>query len=66
MKKLYLATTQDKYELPIAVSETPEGLAEMMGVSRRSVLSVISHAKQHKRSCMYHKIDYTEREWRNA
>ena len=28
MKKLYLATTQDKYELPVAVSDTPEGLAE--------------------------------------
>lgn len=63
MKRLYLATTQDKYELPVAVSDTPEGLAELMGVSRRSVLSVISHAKQHKRNCMYHRIDYTEREW---
>ena len=64
MKKLYLATTQDKYELPIAVSDSPEGLAEQMGVTRYSILSVISHAKQHKRNCMYHRIDYTEREWK--
>lgn len=63
MKRLYLATTQDEYELPIAVGDTPKDLAKQLGVSPCSVLSVISHAKQHKRHCMYHKIEYNEREW---
>lgn len=63
MRKLYLATTPDKYELPIAVSDTPKELARMMGVSKGGILSVISHAKQHKKSCAYHRIEYTEREW---
>lgn len=63
MKRLYLATTQDEYELPVAVADTPEELANHLGVTRYTVLSVISHAKQHKRNCMYHKIEYNEREW---
>ena len=63
MKRLYLATILDRYELPIAVADTPEELANHLGVTRYTVLSVISHAKKHKRSCMYHKIEYNEREW---
>ena len=63
MKRLYLATTLDRYELPIAVGDTPKDLAKQLGVSPCSVLSVISHAKQHKRHCMYHKIEYDDREW---
>lgn len=49
MRRLYLATTLDRYELPIAVGDTPKDLAKQLGVSPCSVLSVISHAKQHKR-----------------
>lgn len=63
MRKLYLATTDDKYELPVAVSDTPAGLAQMLGVSKGGILSVISHAKQHRKFCVYHRIEYTEREW---
>lgn len=66
MRKLYLATTQDEYELPIAVADTPEELANKMGCTQYSILSVISHAKQHKRRCMYHRITYSEREWRDG
>ena len=63
MRRLYLAVTPDKYELPVAVSETPSGLAEMCGTTKGTVLSVISHAKQHKRSCIYHRLNYTDKEW---
>lgn len=63
MKRLYLATTQDEYELPVAVADTPEELANHLGVTRYTVLSVISHAKKHKRHCMYHRVSYTEQEW---
>ena len=36
MKKLYIATTFDKYELPIAVSDSVQGLAEMIGITNRN------------------------------
>ena len=63
MKKLYLATTLDEYELPIAVADTSVELARKMGVTKYSIMSVISHARQHKYCCMYHKVVYTEEEW---
>ena len=63
MRKLYLAVTGDKYELPIAVADTPDELADKMGVRKCTILSVISHAKQHKKQCRYHRIEYSEREW---
>ena len=57
MKKLYLATTQDKYELPIAVADSPKELAEMTGRgTRQTVLSAISHSKNQKRS-RYHRVE---------
>lgn len=62
MRKLYLYVTADKYELPIAVSDTPQGLADMLGNTKNGVLSCISHAKgkEHQR---YYRIYYTEKEW---
>lgn len=45
MRKLYIAATPDRYELPVAVADTPEELANHLGVTRYTVLSVISHAK---------------------
>ena len=61
--KLYMATTSDKFELPLYASETPEGLARQMGTTKGTVLSVISHAKDHKKFCSYHRVDYTDKEW---
>lgn len=40
---LYLRTTTDKYELPIAVAESPTELAKMLGTTQGSVSSSISH-----------------------
>lgn len=42
---LYIRTTTDKYELPIAVAETPKELAEMLGTTPESVSSSISHKR---------------------
>ena len=61
--RLYEAVTQDEYELPVAVADTVGELARQVGVSKLTILSVISHAKAHKRGCVYHRIEYTEREW---
>lgn len=64
MRKLYLAVTPDKYELPVAVADTAEGLADQIGTTKGTILSVISHAKQHKRRSVYHRLTYTERDWK--
>ena len=43
--KLYLRVTKDKYELPVAVADSPRELAQMIGVSRDTILSSLSHVK---------------------
>lgn len=43
MEKLYLRTTTDKYELPIAVASSASELAKMLGVTPATVSSSISH-----------------------
>ena len=63
MRKLYLAVSRDKYELPVAVSDTPGGLADLCGTTKGTVLSVISHAKERKCTPSYLRIKYTEKEW---
>lgn len=40
--KLYLKVTKDKYELPLAVADSPEELAIMVGTTPKNVLSCIS------------------------
>ncbi len=41
--KLYLKVTTDKYELPLAVAESPRELAMMCGTTANCVMSAISH-----------------------
>lgn len=48
---LYMKTTYDEYELPIAVADTPRELAEMIGTSAGVVSSSISHGRS-----TFHKI----------
>ncbi|WP_458397436.1 helix-turn-helix domain-containing protein [Anaerotignum sp.] len=43
--KLYLAVTQDKYSLPLAVADSAEELAEMCGVRMETVYERISAGK---------------------
>lgn len=47
--KLYLAITRDKYELPLAVADSPNELARMCGVKPNNVSSAISNWKSGKR-----------------
>ena len=39
---LWLAVTPDQYELPLAVADTAEQLAEMFGLTRGSVINLVS------------------------
>ena len=46
--KLYLAITPDRYELPLAVCDSPGELARCYGVSKSCVLSNITHGDSGK------------------
>lgn len=41
--KLYLKTTKDKYEFPIAIADSPKELALMLGTNANVVKSAIAH-----------------------
>ena len=43
MERIYLKTTTDKLELPIAVAGSSKELADILGTTRDVVLSSISH-----------------------
>ena len=40
--KIYMRTTVDEYQLPIAVADSPKELAQIVGTSENVVLSSIS------------------------
>lgn len=46
MSKLYLRTTQDELELPIAVADSPTELARMLGTTANNVSSSIAHGRK--------------------
>ena len=41
--KLYIKTTRDKFELPVAVADSPKELGRMTGRSAASISSMITH-----------------------
>ena len=45
---LYLKTTTDEYELPIAVAASVHELAKITGTSERSIASIISRLRNGK------------------
>ena len=48
MRKIYVAATADKYELPVAVESSVERLAADVGMTPGSVLSAISRQKKRR------------------
>ena len=44
-KYLYMAVTPDDYQLPLAVADSVQQLAWMVGVTANSIYSAISHAE---------------------
>lgn len=50
---LYMKCTTDKYELPIAVEDSPAKLAKRLGLKRHSVATLCS-----KQICGYHRIKF--------
>ncbi|MBQ7977824.1 MAG: hypothetical protein IJ301_04490 [Clostridia bacterium] len=49
MIKVYLAITNDIYELPVAVFDTTKQAARWLGVSRKHILSYISKQQVNKK-----------------
>lgn len=45
LRALYVRTTKDQLQLPVAVADTPSELARLTGASIRCVLSSISHKR---------------------
>jgi len=55
-KKIYMMVTQDKYELPMAIADTPAELAEIVGTTRNAISSAISKARAHGYHSRYVKV----------
>ncbi len=58
---LYMMTTRDKYELPLAVAESPGELAQMVGVSPERVYNgcwqSTTARSRGKRPRKWHKVE---------
>ena len=63
---VYLSVTADKYELPIAIGDSPKELGAILGVTNNAISSAIGHNKTgFIRGTKYIKVwidDYDENE----
>ena len=61
---LWICTTPDALELPVAVAGSVKELAQMIGVSTESIYSAIWQASRRGGKCIYRRVvlDNTERE----
>lgn len=55
-KVVYMEVTKDKYELPVAIADSVAELARMIGQSRNTISSAISHAKKKGYNSHYVKV----------
>lgn len=63
MKPLYLEVTRDKYELPLAVADSPYELARMRRVDVTSILKAIRGLKMGtRRKSIYRLVWVDDRE----
>ena len=54
-KYIYIATTFDKYELPIAVADTVKELSELTGANKKSIANRVSDGRSH-----YYRVEVNE------
>ena len=61
---IYMVTTRDKYELPIAVADSTKELAEMLGLPHKTVSMYMSPVNQTEngrgKRAGFHKIPWDE------
>lgn len=58
--KVYMKVTPDKYQLPLAIADSPAELSRMTGVSRNAISSAISHGKHDSLNRSYVKVEWEE------
>lgn len=68
---VYMATTKDKYELPLAIADSPWELARLLQVTESAVCKGLKYTERGGKGGRYHKvwIEMTPEEWeehRNA
>ena len=56
MHPVYMAVTQDKYELPIAWAESALELARMLGVDATSILHAVGRREKNPRKKSKYKL----------
>ena len=54
-KYIYIATTYDKYELPVAVADTVKELSELTGANKKSIANRVSDGRSH-----YYRVEVNE------
>lgn len=54
---LYMMTTRDKYELPLAVSDTIAGLARMVGEPEKRVYNAFSNKSNGNKPKKWHRVE---------
>lgn len=60
---LWLKVTQDKYELPMVVADSPKELARIVGTTAHNIHSTITHHKRamdHRVVCPYVRVEIEE------
>lgn len=60
MMTLWMKVTPDRYELPVAVGDTAEQLARLVGCTKNNIYSAISNATKHGYRCQYIKVTIEE------
>lgn len=55
-KAIYMYVSADKYEIPLAIADSADELAEMLGVTRNAIDSSMSNARRRGNKCQYKRV----------
>lgn len=59
---IWIKVTNDKYELPVAVADSAEELAQLCGVKTNNIHSSRSHAKAQGQKTQYRLVKVNDKE----
>lgn len=62
---LYMAVTNDKYELPVYITDSAGELAKLLGVKKQTIFEVLARGsderkKKRKKDYLYKRVYYEE------
>lgn len=60
---VWLLVTDDEYEFPLEMGDTPKELAEKIGRTENNISSAISKAKSRGNKCIYKKVKIDGFDW---